>query len=274
MGRRGYPPGFRRKVLDWSRSGGRSLRSPRRWGTSAQSISTWRRQDRIGNGLTPGLSSPEKQELTAARRRIAQLETELASPAGPPSCSSSKRPRSTVRGYPGDGHPGFPVQGAGGLPVRLFTPGGADHRGSGRSVTPGWPTPSASPMAADESTPSSPWSRHHGRRSRLGTADEAAPPAGRDRPPKFRRGLRPEATAADLVQRQFTRASCDQLWVTDSSEHPTCEASGPVRSCWTPARAGWSAPSIDATPTAAPGDQRPRDGDRLPQAGRGDADLL
>jgi hypothetical protein len=59
----------------WSRPDGRS---PRRWGTSAQSISTWRRQDRIDNGLTPALSSPEKQELAAARRRIAQLETELA----------------------------------------------------------------------------------------------------------------------------------------------------------------------------------------------------
>jgi hypothetical protein len=44
----------------------------------AASIYTWLRQDRIDNGLTPGLSSPEKEELTAARRRIAQLETELA----------------------------------------------------------------------------------------------------------------------------------------------------------------------------------------------------
>jgi transposase len=47
-------------------------------GISAQSIYTWRRQDRSDQGLMPGLSSPEKQELTAARRRIAQLETELA----------------------------------------------------------------------------------------------------------------------------------------------------------------------------------------------------
>ncbi len=41
--------------------------------------------------------------------------------------------------------------------------------------------------------------------------------------PKFRRGLRPQATAADLVKRQFARASCDQLWVTDITEHPTRE---------------------------------------------------
>jgi transposase len=45
-------------------------------GISAQSIYTWRRQDRIDKGLLPGLSSHE--EVVAARRRIAQLETELA----------------------------------------------------------------------------------------------------------------------------------------------------------------------------------------------------
>jgi len=47
-------------------------------GTSAQSISTWRRQDRIDKGLLPGLSSHEHDELVVARRRITQLETELA----------------------------------------------------------------------------------------------------------------------------------------------------------------------------------------------------
>ena len=44
---------------------------------SAESIYTWRRQDRIDKGLDPGLNSAEKAELAAARRRIAQLETEL-----------------------------------------------------------------------------------------------------------------------------------------------------------------------------------------------------
>ncbi|WP_406603375.1 hypothetical protein [Nocardioides kribbensis] len=38
---------------------------------------TWRRQDRINRGLTPGLSSGEKAELTAARKQIADLEAEL-----------------------------------------------------------------------------------------------------------------------------------------------------------------------------------------------------
>ena len=47
-------------------------------GISAQSIYTWRRQDRIDKGAQPGLTSTEKAELTAAKRRIAQLEAKVA----------------------------------------------------------------------------------------------------------------------------------------------------------------------------------------------------
>lgn len=45
---------------------------------SAQTIYNWRRQDRIDRGLQPGLSTAEAGELTAAKKRIADLETELA----------------------------------------------------------------------------------------------------------------------------------------------------------------------------------------------------
>ena len=48
MGRRGYPPEFRRKVLDL-----------------------------VDRGLEPGLTSSEQAELAVAKRRIAELETEL-----------------------------------------------------------------------------------------------------------------------------------------------------------------------------------------------------
>ena len=78
MGRRGYPPEFRRKVLDLVEAGRPIAEVAQALGISAQSISTWRRQDRIDRGRLPGLSSPEKEELAAARRRITQLETELA----------------------------------------------------------------------------------------------------------------------------------------------------------------------------------------------------
>ncbi len=45
---------------------------------SAQAIYNWRRQDAVDRGEVPGLSSAEQAELKAARRRIAQLEDELA----------------------------------------------------------------------------------------------------------------------------------------------------------------------------------------------------
>jgi transposase len=78
MGRRGYPPEFRRKVLDLVEAGRPIAEVAKALGISAQSIYTWRRQGRIDKGLLAGLSSHEHHELVAARRRIAQLETELA----------------------------------------------------------------------------------------------------------------------------------------------------------------------------------------------------
>jgi len=77
MGRRGYPPEFRRKVLDLIAAGRSVADVARDLGISDQSIYLWRRQDRIDRGLVPGLTSTEKAELLAAKRRIAQLETEL-----------------------------------------------------------------------------------------------------------------------------------------------------------------------------------------------------
>jgi transposase-like protein len=47
-------------------------------GVAAQTIYNWRRQEAIDRGEVPGLSSAEQAELKAARRRIAQLEDELA----------------------------------------------------------------------------------------------------------------------------------------------------------------------------------------------------
>ncbi len=78
MGRRGYPPEFRRKVLDLVAAGRPVVDVARDLGISAQSIYTWRRQDRIDRGLQSGLTGAEKAELTAAKRRIAELEAELA----------------------------------------------------------------------------------------------------------------------------------------------------------------------------------------------------
>jgi transposase-like protein len=77
VARRGYPPEFGRKVLDLVESGRSVADVARDLEISGQSIYTWRRQDRIDKGLVPGLSSAERSELTAAKKRIHELETEL-----------------------------------------------------------------------------------------------------------------------------------------------------------------------------------------------------
>lgn len=78
MGRNGYPLEFRRRVLDLVEAGRSITDVARDLGISEQSIYRWRRQDRIDRGLIAGTTSAESGELAAARRRIAQLETELA----------------------------------------------------------------------------------------------------------------------------------------------------------------------------------------------------
>jgi transposase len=78
MGRTGYPAEFRRRVVDLIAGGSKVRQVARDLGISEQTIYTWRRQDRIDHGLEPGLSSEEKAELVAARRRIRELETEVA----------------------------------------------------------------------------------------------------------------------------------------------------------------------------------------------------
>jgi transposase-like protein len=78
MGRPGYPAEFRRKVLDLLAEGRSVASVAHDLDVSDQTIYNWRRQDRIDRGEQPGLTTAEKGELGAARKRIAELETELA----------------------------------------------------------------------------------------------------------------------------------------------------------------------------------------------------
>ena len=75
---RSYPPEFRRKVLDLLAAGRSVTEVAEDLGISGACIYNWRKQDRIDRGDLPGLSTPERAELAAARRRIDTLEAELA----------------------------------------------------------------------------------------------------------------------------------------------------------------------------------------------------
>lgn len=74
----GYPAEFRRRALDLVAAGKPVADVARLLEVSDQSIYSWRRQELIDRGELPGLSSSEREELRVARRRIRELETELA----------------------------------------------------------------------------------------------------------------------------------------------------------------------------------------------------
>ncbi|MGW5247746.1 transposase [Streptomyces sp. NPDC004129] len=74
---RSYPPEFRRRVPDLVASGRKIAEVATLLGISEQTIYVWRRQYLIEIGQMPGVPNHEQSELTAARKRIAELEAEL-----------------------------------------------------------------------------------------------------------------------------------------------------------------------------------------------------
>ena len=63
MGRRGYPPEFRRRVLDLVEAGRPIAQISSDLGISQQTIYVWRKQDGVDRGLEPGTTSTEAAEL-------------------------------------------------------------------------------------------------------------------------------------------------------------------------------------------------------------------
>lgn len=78
MARRGYPPEFRERVVALVESGRKVSEVAAELQLSEQAIYTWRRQARIDAGLEAGVTTGERAELEAAKRRIRELETEIA----------------------------------------------------------------------------------------------------------------------------------------------------------------------------------------------------
>ena len=74
---RRYPVEFRRKVLDLIEAGKPVAEIAVQLGITAQTVYNWRNQDQIDRGIRGGMSTSESAELTAARKRIRELETEL-----------------------------------------------------------------------------------------------------------------------------------------------------------------------------------------------------
>lgn len=75
---RRYPPEIRRQVVELARAGTRVAQLATTFGMTEATIYSWIKQDKIDRGEEIGLSTDQALELTAARKRIRQLETELA----------------------------------------------------------------------------------------------------------------------------------------------------------------------------------------------------
>ncbi|MEV6657256.1 transposase [Nocardia fluminea] len=75
---RRYPEEFRRKVLDLVAAGRAVEQVAADLGISDQTIYVWRKQELIDIGQLPGACRAEQAELSTARRRIRELEQELA----------------------------------------------------------------------------------------------------------------------------------------------------------------------------------------------------
>jgi transposase len=75
---RRYPPEVRRQVIELARSGTKVAQLAAAFGMSDATIYNWLKQDRVDRGETAGLRTEEALDLAAAKRRIKQLETELA----------------------------------------------------------------------------------------------------------------------------------------------------------------------------------------------------
>lgn len=73
-----YPEEFRRQVLDLVAAGRPIAEIAHDLQVSDQTIYGWRKQDLIDTGQVPGLSPLEQSELTSAKRRIRELENEIA----------------------------------------------------------------------------------------------------------------------------------------------------------------------------------------------------
>ncbi len=75
---RPYPAEFRARAVALVRAGKPAKQTAVELGIHPVTLSKWLRQDDIDHGLRPGKSSAESAELRAARRRIRELESELA----------------------------------------------------------------------------------------------------------------------------------------------------------------------------------------------------
>ena len=257
-----YPPEFRRKVLDLLAAGRSVTEVAEDLGISGACIYNWRKQDRIDRGELPGLSTPERAELVAARRRINALESELA---------ATKRAKELLReAVPPKGRFAIiKVMAAEGHSIKVscrvleVTEGGfyacRTRPPSERAIRHAWLTDLITKAHVDSRGTYGARRVHAELTIGMGimvghnAVELLMRRAGLQGLPNKRRHRSKVqmATATDLVERAFARLEPDQLWVTDITEHSTREGKlycSVVLDVFSRRVVGWS---IDSAPTAA-----------------------
>jgi putative transposase len=258
---RRYPPEFRRKVLDLLRAGRTVAELSRDLQISDQTIYNWRRQHLIDTGQLSGITSTDQAELVTARRRIAELETELAIHRRAAQLLKEAVP-------PKERFAAIKVMAAEGLPVEVccrvvdVSVSGyyawRNRPPSARALRHAWLTDQI--RAVHLASRGTYGSRRVHAELRLGrgivvgyhavemlmhrSGIRGLPGSRRPRP------KHQTPTAADLVNRDFARPAPNQLWVTDITEHPTREGKvycAVVLDTYSRKVVGWS---IDSAQTA------------------------
>lgn len=74
-----YPSAVRRQVVELARAGTRVAQLAETFGMTETMIYNWINQEKIDRGEVVGQTTDQALELAAAKRRIRELETELAS---------------------------------------------------------------------------------------------------------------------------------------------------------------------------------------------------
>jgi transposase len=73
-----YPSAVRRQVVELARAGTRVAQLAETFGMTETTIYNWINQEKIDRGEIVGQTTDHALELAAAKRRIRELETELA----------------------------------------------------------------------------------------------------------------------------------------------------------------------------------------------------
>ena len=138
---RTYDPEFRRRVLELVRAGRPVRGVAAELGLAEATVYRWKAQDLIDRGVKSGTSTREQGELAAAKRRIKELETELAlAKQAAKLFEEGVRPKLSTRSslsWPARAFRPSGAAGSSGWPPRGSSCGGADHPRHANSASPG-----------------------------------------------------------------------------------------------------------------------------------------